>query len=284
MAGETTQEGGQMKRPRGTGCIYQQKVRPAHISKEQWKALTPEQRDGQAVLVSANWWIQYYRNGKPYRESTGTTNQRKAQKLLAKRLAEIQNQTFIEPTDRRVTVDELYAALLADYRNNEMASLDGAKQRWETEDEKPGRLQKHFGGLRGTNITTEMLNKYVGICRDEYELSNGTINRDLSALRRAFNLALNAGKLQKVPKFPRLKESAPRSGFVEEKQYNELAKHATELWLRGLLAVAYNFGFRKSELLHLRVNQIDLFGRTIRLNPGQTKNDDGRVVPMTSDV
>src|SRR5581483_3724428 len=47
---------------------------------------------------------------------------------------------------------------------------------------------------------------------------------------------------------------------------------------------AYNFGFRKSELLHLRVNQIDLFGRTIRLNPGQTKNDDGRVVPMTSDV
>jgi hypothetical protein len=51
-----------------------------------------------------------------------------------------------------------------------------------------------------------------------------------------------------VPIFPHLKESAPRQGFVEEKQYSELVKHAPELWLRSLLAVAYTFGFRKSEL------------------------------------
>jgi hypothetical protein len=49
------------------------------------------------------------------------------------------------------------------------------------------------------------------------------------ALRRAFNLALMAGKLQKVPCFPHLKESAPRSGFVEEAAYDRLAKNAHEL-------------------------------------------------------
>jgi integrase len=37
-------------------------------------------------------------------------------------------------------------------------------------------------------------------------------------------------------------------------------------------------------LLKLRVNQIDLLNRTISLNPGETKNDDGRVVIMTDTV
>jgi hypothetical protein len=53
------------------------------------------------------------------------------------------------------------------------------------------------------------------------------MNRDLAALRRAFNLALRASKLQKVPCFPHLKKSAPRSGFVEEAAYDKLVKNAT---------------------------------------------------------
>src|SRR6185369_3190175 len=111
-----------------------------------------------------------------------------------------------------------------------------------------------------------------------------TINRDLSALRRAFKLAFRAGKIQKCPNFPHLKEAAPRTGFVEESQYNKLAKHAPELWLRALLATAYTFGFRKSELLNLRVQQVDLFNRTIRLYAGETKSGDGRLVKLTNDV
>ena len=128
-----------------------------------------------------------------------------------------------------------------------------------------------------------MLNRYVASCREQ-GLSNGTINRDLAALRRAFNLALMAGKLQKVPCFPHLKESAPRSGFVEEAAYDRLAKNARELWSGALLATAYSFGFRKGELLGLRVRQVDLLNRSIRLNAGETKSGDGRAVKMTQDV
>jgi integrase len=128
-----------------------------------------------------------------------------------------------------------------------------------------------------------MLNKYVAWCREQ-GLSNATVNRDLSALRRAFNLARKAGKIQKVPSFPHLKEAAPRSGFVEESEYNLLAKNAPDLWLRPLLATAYAFGFRKGKLLKLRVRPVDLLNRTIRLNAGETKSDEGRVVVMTSDL
>ena len=59
---------------------------------------------------------------------------------------------------------------------------------------------------------------------------------------------------------------------------------AKYVWLRGFLAVAFNFGFRKSELLGLRVKQVNLTDRTIQLLPGTTKNDKGRTVRMTGDV
>jgi len=50
------------------------------------------------------------------------------------------------------------------------------------------------------------------------------------------------------------------------------------------LATAYAFGFRKSELLSLRVEQVDLLNRAIRLNAGETRSGDGRLVRLTQDV
>lgn len=258
------------KRPRGTGSVYQMKG-------------------------SRFWWIRYYRNGKAICESSGSEKVKVAENLLKQRIGEVAVGTWVSPEDKRLTVDNLYSALLDDYRNNGMASLEGAQQRWEWTrqgDEKPtpGRLQKFFGGTRAVAVTTDLLNRYVNECREHgfskpaEPLSNATINRDMAALRRAFNLAKRAGKIQQVPFFPHLKESAPRKGFVEESDYQKLAKQSGELWMRALLATAYTFGFRKSELLNLRVSQVDLAARTIRLNAGETKSGEGRTVKMTQDV
>jgi integrase len=60
--------------------------------------------------------------------------------------------------------------------------------------------------------------------------------------------------VERIPAFPaRLRESAPRKGFVTDKEYARLAANSKELWLRGLIACAYAFGFRKGELLNLRM-------------------------------
>ena len=133
-----------MKRPRGTVSIFQCKG-------------------------SRNWFMKYYRDGKPVRESSHSDKKKVAEKMLAKRLAEISTDTYIEPADRKVTVDELYAALLADYKNNEMASLEGAEQRWQRPardgEELPpaGRLKQFFSGMRALAVTTDMLNRYVAV-------------------------------------------------------------------------------------------------------------------------
>jgi hypothetical protein len=51
-------------RTRGSGSIYKQKG-------------------------SAAYWVKYYRNGKPFRESTRTTDKQQARGFLKQRLAEI---------------------------------------------------------------------------------------------------------------------------------------------------------------------------------------------------
>ncbi len=56
------------------------------------------------------------------------------------------------------------------------------------------------------------------------------------------------------------------------------------LWLRTLLTVAYNFAWRKRELLNLRVRQVDLASCTIRLDAGTTKNGEAREANMTDEV
>jgi len=66
--------------------------------------------------------------------------------------------------------------------------------------------------------------------------------------------------------------------------YDKLRLHAHELWLRALLATYYTFGFRRSELLRLRVRQINLIDRTINLPAGATKNGKARRVVMTAEV
>jgi integrase len=239
------------KRPRGTGCIYRQRY-------------------------SRFWWIQYYRNGVPYRESTHSTDSRKARQFMQQRLSEIAGGNFCGPAAERIKVAELADDLLRDYRINGRRSLDLTGKRWEKH------LKPFFGALRAVQVTTDFINRYIE-GRLKEGAQNATINRELAALRRMFNLAYRSTprKVHQVPTFPHLKENAPRSGFVDDAQYLLLCCNCKEPWLRALLAVAYSFGFRKAELLNMRLRQVDLLNHTITLDPGTTKNEQGRVVKMT---
>src|SRR5215472_18283474 len=99
-----------------------------------------------------------------------------------------------------------------------------------------------------------------------------------------FNLGREHRKVRDVPIFPRLKENNVRKGFLEDGQFRKLIEYCPELWFRSLVEVGRTYGWRISELLKMRVSQTDLFSRTIRLEPGTTKNNDGREVTMTDSV
>jgi integrase len=99
-----------------------------------------------------------------------------------------------------------------------------------------------------------------------------------------FRLACQASPpwVPSIPQFPHMKENNVRQGFVTPEQFARLVAHCPDLWLRAMLETAYNYGWRVSELLNLRVSQVDLAACTIRLDPGTTRNQEGREVTIES--
>ena len=106
--------------------------------------------------------------------------------------------------------------------------------------------------------------------------ANATINRELAALKRMFSLAIKRGRLFYGPYIPLLHENNIRQGFFEREQFEALRGHLPAE-LRGLVTLAYYTGWRmQSEVFPLRWPQVDRQVGTIRLEPGTTKNSDGR--------
>ena len=221
------------------------------------------------------WWIKYYRNGKPYRESTHTNDPKKAQKVLTLRLAQCATGTFHGLKVERIKVDELAQDFLRDYKINNKKSIRDVTTRWEKH------LRPWFSGMRAVNVDTEQVTRYVDL-RQLEGAANATINRELAALKRMFNLGRESTppKVVNVPIFPRLKESNARSGFLEDAQFTKLVQ-GSKLWFRTLVECGATIGWRHHELLGLRFRQIDLEHKIVRLEPGTTKNDEGREAPMS---
>ena len=68
-------------------------------------------------------WVQYYRNGKPYRESTKSSRETEAKRLLKKREGEISEGKLPGIYFDRVRFEELAEDLLRDYRIYHKKSL-----------------------------------------------------------------------------------------------------------------------------------------------------------------
>ena len=58
--------------------------------------------------------------------------------------------------------------------------------------------------------------------RQQQGAQNATINRELAALKRMFNLGREHRKVRDVPIFPHLKENNVRKGFLEDGQFRKL--------------------------------------------------------------
>lgn len=104
------------------------------------------------------------------------------------------------------------------------------------------------------------------------------------ALKRAFRLAVKGERLQRIPPIEMLKENNARRGFFEREQFEAVRRHLPED-LRNLVTVAYVTGWRiADELLPLEWRQVDFKAGTLRLEPGTTKNDEGRMFAMTPEL
>jgi integrase len=234
---------------RGQGCVYQPKG-------------------------SRNWWVKFSANGRVIQKSAETESRREALDVLKDEILKHASGEAID--DKHVTVESLYSALLADYRINQK-SLWWAELNWNKH------LKPFFGLMRAANVGTDTLSHYIEARRKE-GAANGSINRELSLLQRAFMLGYESQprKVARPLRFHRLAESKPRQGFIEQRQYDALAANCSDLFMRTMLALAYSFGFRKSELLTLKVSDVNPLAGTVQLR--DSKNGEARKVSLTQDA
>jgi integrase len=223
------------------------------------------------------YWIQYYRHGKPYRETTKSKKEADAKRLLKKREGEISEGKLPGIYFDRVKFDDLAEDFLRDYRINQRKSLKRAER-------SAGHLKRYFEGYSAPNINSPKIGAYIESRLDE-GAANATINRELSALKRMLNLGARQTppKVDRVPFIPMLKESNIRKGFFEHGDFIALRKALPE-HLRGFVTFAYKTGWRLSEITDLTWPQVDRDNGIVRLEPGETKNDDARTVYLDDEL
>jgi integrase len=224
------------------------------------------------------WWIKFYRNGQPIRESSRSDSYHEAERQLKRRQGEIVTGKFAGLGPERIRFRELAEDVISDYRDNERSSLAHVQRRLRLH------LLPALGDVRAADLGTSHIKRYIAQRRRE-EASNATINRELAILKRAFHLAVQSDppKVARSPHVPMLEENNVRKGFLEYDAYLRLRDELPEE-VRPLFVVGYYTGARVGELRSLNWAQVDLAARCITLEPGTTKNREGRTLPIYGEM
>lgn len=219
---------------------------------------------------SPYYWIQYFRNGIAYRESTKSPNLSFARRLLRKREGDIAEGKIPSLKASKTAVNDLIRLYLKDYEDNKRRTLKEAKRYAKL-------LENYFGDMLASDVTTEDLMDYRAKRRLE-KVQDSTINRELSALRRMFTL----GREHEPPLVTNplvihlVEEYNVRTGFFEHDEFLAL-RGALPDHLKVVATIGYYTGMRLGKILDLRWDQIDWDHRMIRLNPGTKTKKVGHI-------
>jgi len=240
-----------------------------------------KQRDQDGVYRrpdSPNWWASYVdASGKRVRRSTGTTERKEAEALLAKwRLEAHKVKQWGEAPD--VSFEELMVEYLSAHDDKRSAVTDRIHAQ---------QLRQSLAGmvmdrLPGTAITTHIRR------RKRDGVGPATINRELALLSSAIN-HWNKEYDAMLPNPVRGKKQREPEGRIrwitkEEAerlvQAARLAKRAP--YLVASIQLALNTGMRREEMLGLEWGRVDLRQNLIYLEADHTKAIRRRTVPLNT--
>ena len=128
------------------------------------------------------------------------------------------------------------------------------------------------------------LRPFVRDRRQKDGVANSTINRALEIVRRILYLARDDwGWITRVPKIRMLKEPKRRVRFLTVEEADQLMLALPE-HLVPVVQFALATGCRMTEILRLEWSRVDFDRRVSWLDPGTTKNGEGRGVPLNRDA
>ncbi len=227
------------------------------------------------------WYIDYYIHGKRKREvvtipevDPATITIRDAEKALAIRKAEIAQGKFdISKTEKPVKIELLIEAYLEWAYENLKAPI-AARTACKN-------LLSYFGGKNIYSLSLWEIEKYKSE-RKKQGRKPETINKELGALRRMFNLSLQGVLRVKVGKNPvqglkLLKVAKLKPRVLKDWEFLRLYE-ASSSHFKPILLCAYMTGMRRSEIAKLKWKDVDIEDGYIDV--AETKNGESRTIPI----
>ena len=112
-----------------------------------------------------------------------------------------------------------------------------------------------------------------------------TVNREMACFKTIFSKAMKNGKAERNPVVgvKQLKENNERGRILSPEEYVRLLGHC-QIHLKPIIKLAYYAGMRKSEILNLTWEKVDLKDGFIRLKAEDTKTREPRPVPLSREL
>jgi integrase len=142
-----------------------------------------------------------------------------------------------------------------------------------------------FAGRRLNEIGAGNIEDYIAKRRRD-GVANGTINRELTCLKRMYNLAIKwkEAKVNQVIDVDFLEEPPGRTRYFNEVEAQRLIENASS-HMKPIIITALNTGMRLGEILGLKWKQVHI---ECVLDPyfelEQTKNNKKRFIPLNDDM
>src|SRR4051794_22887369 len=117
------------------------------------------------------WWVKYYVNGRPMRESTGTVKETEAKRLLKEREGRAASGQQILPRSDRILYDETADDLRRYYRTAKTRNPEETEYRFKN-------LNPFFGRMKIKQIGPSEVTDYIEQRQDE-GAADKTVNNEL---------------------------------------------------------------------------------------------------------
>lgn len=220
-------------------------------------------------------------NGKQYQRSTETSDRKLAEAILGKIKAQIIEEKYFDLDKAR---EYSFENLMEKYFT-EHAPVYKEKSSIQRDMDSYAHLKQIFSGLTLNKITSSVVIDYRNKRLSE-GAAHSTVLNELGLLRNAFNVAIRHWKWCRENPVSQVKLGLKARHvdrwltFEEEEKLLQASKgHLTDQ-LSDIIVFALNTGMRKSEILSLKIQDIDFSRRICTVM--KSKNKEKRGIPLNS--
>lgn len=225
------------------------------------------------------WWMSFTHDGKQVRRSTETEDRKLAQRIFENLKGKIaEGKWFEKLPGEDYTFTELMKKYLEEYSEVNKRPSSIRREKFIINN-----LNGYFGNYYLTEITSSRISQYK-VLRRKQGVSSRTVNHELAIMSHAFNVAIKDWEWIKenpVRNVSREKVRNTMERWLTFEEQEKLIKVSPQ-WLQDIILFAVNTGFRQSEILDLKWQQIDFSRKTITIF--EQKNQEVDTLPLNENA